>query len=134
MTKRSAALLLVLVSLVFVTCTGCAGMVLKADGTMVAYAVGESKVQLSKTPASRICTGYAGDYTPAAGRTLVYSSRMAPGRKLLHVSGGLGEPESCMQTGAGLTVNVEGGNLGAGWFGAIVTFLTLYFAPVGAVL
>jgi len=129
MTKRSAVLLLILASLLWVTCTGCAGMVLKSDGTMVAYAVGQSKVQLAKTPQRMACT-YGTDPMPAVapGRTLVYSSH----RQLIYSS--KAPKRECMQEGTGLTVNVEGGNLGAGWFGAITTFLMLYFAPIGAVL
>jgi hypothetical protein len=127
MTKRSMALLVViLVPLVFVTCTGCAGMVLKTDGTMVAYAIGKSKVQLQKIPPSQACD-YTGDYLPTRGRAwidgeYVQTTGMAK----------LGQPAYCESTGSGTNINVEGGNLGAGWFGAITTFLMLYFAPVAS--
>jgi hypothetical protein len=133
MKKRTVVLTLILVSLLWVTCTGCAGMVLKSDGTMVAYAVGQSKVQLAKTPQKMACT-YGTDpapvslYAPAPGRQLIYSSH----RQLIYSS--KAPKKTCAQEGPGLTVNVEGGNLGAGWFGAITTFLMLYFAPIGAVL
>lgn len=109
MTKRSAVLLVVLVSLIFASCTGCAGMVLRPDGTVVAYAIGKGEAQVVKIPASQACD-YTGDYTPA-----VYSRTK------------LGQPAYCESQGPGMTFSVEGGNLGSGWFGVITTFIAAYF-------
>ena len=120
--KKSMALL-TLVALVFVTCTGCAAVYIE-DGRTMGYAIGKAEVKLERTAdAGSACI-------PAdqnMERTLIYSSHPVAVRRKI--------PATCnTKTEMNYTLTIKGGNLGAGWFGAITTFLMLYFAPIAAVI
>lgn len=128
MTKRSMALLMVLVVLVFVTCTGCTGVVLAPDGTVVGYAIGDASLNLAKTPAEQACD-YTGDYVPTRGRAWIggeyveTTGRVRPAK--------LGQPAYCESNGPGLLLSLKGGNLGPGWFGVMSTAIMAWLGVPG---
>jgi len=99
MTNRSAGLLLVLVALVFATCTGCAHVRVYPDSTMDVYVLGQAGVQLQRHgPSAMSCKLPPGAMLAAPG------APHPPGTVCSAV-----KPE-------GTTLTVFGGPLSEGWF------------------
>ncbi len=102
MTKLSMALLVILLSVVFVTCTGCAAIHIdgqRVDGFVIGQA--EMGVERSADAASQCLPS---DYQPTNGRTLIYSSKIA----------------NCDQAAKQVfKVTLKGGPLSPGWFGVL---------------
>ena len=132
MTLRMAFLTLTLVAMVFATCTGCAGIYVNGSQT-VGYAIGKAKATSTKTAkVGKDCGASDQDSRLVGARPRILeitspyvevipaAPRVAPicdtAQEVVH------------------KITVEGGNLGAGWFGVIGSFLMLYFAPFAPLL